>query len=384
MKILFLSHESSRTGAPIVLLEFIKWLREHQPQVICDLVSLKSGELSDDFEVAVGYFKNLKIESPEELSLVQHVIKRFQKRLGVYKPKSNNKELLIEELELRGFDVIYANTVLSLDLATQLKKRNSKAKLFCHIHELNTIIKLKVPHFKEYIASVDKWIAVSNLVKKNLVSNYAISPILIETVPEFTNPISLKPDLLRVKTDFLVGGCGTVHWRKGSDLFIQIARIVKHNYPKLPIKFIWVGEIDEEQKVIIDADIQKCELAETLKFVGSTRNPNFYFKQMDLFLLTSREDPFPLVAIEAGKMGKPIIAFDKASGTTEVLTDTSGSVVNYLDIDAMVEQIVFYYKNRGVLEDHGKNAKMIFDQFVPDIICPQLYNVILKASEKKK
>jgi len=378
LKVLFISHESSRTGAPLVLLSFLKWLKQNQSDIACDLVSLKTGELREEFENVVDSYQELRVEIPEELTLIQLIKRRLLKRLGLFKIKKTNLQILLEELTRKKPEVIYANSALSLDVALALKKTNPKAKLICHIHELETIIKISLPAFKEQASGVDKWIAVSELVKNNLIVNYSIAPPAIETVYEFTDSITLKERALENNSEFIVGGCGTVHWRKGTDLFIQVARYTKHKYPELPIKFMWVGELSSFQETLLAADIHKSNLNETVEFTGHTSNPSPYFERMSLFLLTSREDPFPLVAIEAGKLGKPIIAFDKASGTTEFLSDTCGCVVNYMDVEAMAEQVVYYFQNPDILELHNKTSKHIFSQLNPEKCCPQLYNVIVE------
>ena len=47
--VLFLSHDSSRSGAPIFLLRFLRWLRQNSKIQFRVLVG-KSGELTADFE----------------------------------------------------------------------------------------------------------------------------------------------------------------------------------------------------------------------------------------------------------------------------------------------------------------------------------------------
>ena len=58
-KILFITHEASRTGAPMVILHLIKWLQTNSDYCI-DLLSLKGGELSDEFSEIVHIFARLK------------------------------------------------------------------------------------------------------------------------------------------------------------------------------------------------------------------------------------------------------------------------------------------------------------------------------------
>ena len=49
MRILFISHETTRTGAPLVLLYFLRWLHLHKPDVEVSVLSLKEGDLNQDF-----------------------------------------------------------------------------------------------------------------------------------------------------------------------------------------------------------------------------------------------------------------------------------------------------------------------------------------------
>lgn len=92
--------------------------------------------------------------------------------------------------------------------------------------------------------------------------------------------------------------------------------------------------------------------------------------------MTSKEDPFPLVCIEVGMMGKPIICFDKATGTQEVIENGGGQIVPYLNVDKMAEAIVKYYYDRDLLKHDGEEAKKLFSEFTPEIRCPQIYSII--------
>ena len=39
----------------------------------------------------------------------------------------------------------------------------------------------------------------------------------------------------------MVLGCGTIHPRKGVDLFVACAAAVRALRPRLPIRFVWIG-----------------------------------------------------------------------------------------------------------------------------------------------
>jgi glycosyltransferase involved in cell wall biosynthesis len=60
----------------------------------------------------------------------------------------------------------------------------------------------------------------------------------------------------------------------------------------------------------------------------------------DVFVLTSREDPYPLVCLEAAALEKPIVCFAGAGGMPEFVENDCGFVVPYLDIAAMGDHVV--------------------------------------------
>src|SRR5690606_10497838 len=123
---------------------------------------------------------------------------------------------------------------------------------------------------------------------------------------------------------------GLVDWRKGYDVFIQVARYIKKQRPELDIQFTWVGSISKTNRIIIEEDLLKLGLKETVSFVEELSNPYNVYNSFDVFLMCSREDPFPLVCIEMGMLLKPIICFEKATGTAEIISKGGGEIVAYL------------------------------------------------------
>lgn len=370
-KIIFILHNTSRTGAPLVLFYFLQWLKENKPSVNFTILDIHGGNLSEEFKsLACSYYclENLKLD---EITFYQDFKNRILKRIGKYKSPVHPRDLLIKKLADENFDVIYANSALSLPVANSIKNLSKNSKLVLHVHELNTIIQQLLPDFLDLVNEVDKFIAVSDLVSKNLNSVYNINPDRIRVIYEFSKISGSQKG--KDKDYFLVGGAGTVHWRKGSDLFIQIARYIITYYKEVVIKFEWVGYLSNEEKLIVEGDIQKAGLQKYVSFIGEKVNPIEYFKHFDLFLLCSREDPFPLVAIEVGSLGIPIICFEGATGTGEILKNGGGEIVPYLNIEMASEKIINYYYNRDKLKKDGENARNLFSNFTPEQICPLIY-----------
>jgi glycosyltransferase involved in cell wall biosynthesis len=367
-KILFISHEASRSGAPIVLLQFLKWIKKHHPEFLIGVLIIKSGVLERDFKAVSDKLYFIKSSTNKTL---------FSRLISKLRFKNTNHTKLLKSINKEDYNIIYANSVVSLDIAVKIKlAAKQKPKLIAHIHELYIGLRKYVPEPTAVVPYIDHIIGASNQVVKNIQNSWNINDNKISRVYEF----SAVDDMLISKENssrpFLVGASGTVFWRKGYDFFIQVARYIFDNYENLEIEFNWIGNISKNETLIIEEDLQKLELTNKVKFLGEFENPSHKFNEFDVFLMTSKEDPFPLVCIEVGMLGKPIICFDKATGIQEVMKDGGGVIVPYLNIEVMAEAVVKYYRNKVLYEKDSNIAKDIFRRFSPENMCPEIYAVL--------
>jgi glycosyltransferase involved in cell wall biosynthesis len=375
MKFLFITHDTSRTGAPLVLLQFLNWLKSNQANLEFDVIGLEGGVLETDFKkVCHTYYSYRELIKTKPLKLRQ----RLLLKLGLFK-RTNPKMIFLQKLANSNYNVVYANTIITIPLATDIIKISPKTKLIAHVHELNAVIKCSLPNFFNYISSIHQFIAASRLVETNLANNWNISKNIIEMVYECSF-IDIKEKGMLPKNNennvFTIGASGNVHWRKGHDMFLQVARYINSNFPDVVVKFVWVGKISSEEHIILEEDIQKLDLKAIVLFTGEVENPSIYFNDFDVFVMTSREDPFPLVCIEVGMLGKPIICFKGATGSEEIIENGGGFIVPYLDVEAMGKKIIEYYKSPELIANHGLINKVAFAQFTPELICPKLFSTI--------
>lgn len=357
----------------MVLLHFLKWLQLNQPYIQADLLVLSGGNLEIDFKKVVRYYFDYEVKTkPRSLNRKERILFK----LGWFK-KCNLRDNLLLELSQNNYDVVYANTIASVKFAYDLVSKTKSAKFILHLHELNAIIRLMLPDFHVYTEAIDQFITPARIVKDNLITNWGVSEKKIEVVYECA-AIQESQKHNKTEKEFIIGVSGTVHWRKGQDVFVQVARYLCQHHPENNFKFVWVGKISETEHIIIEEDLLKLGIKDKVFFTGEVFNPENYYNDFDVFLMTSREDPFPLVCIEVGIIGKPIISFDKAVGTNEVLEKGGGFVVPYLDIETMANKVIEYYNNPILLAEHGAVNKVAFSQFTPEVICPQLFSVIIK------
>lgn len=327
-KILFISHDATRTGAPIVFLHHLRGLKD---KGLCFDILLKSGgELTAQFEKIskVYLFKRIT-------NFLNRAINKVSKR--------NAYHDYLKGIFNNNYQIVYGNTVVSADLLQRAKQIDGKLTTVCHVHELDVAIKFFFGenNFRVAIPYIDHFVAASNAVKDVLLKVYEIpsSKItvhyehipLIPTSDDFSPSNKIPPAVLRIC------GSGTLDWRKGIDLFVMTAFLLKKNCPDDHFHFYWIGgDKNSPDYIKIQHDINTLGINDRITIIESCPDPSDYMRQCDVFLLTSREDPFPLVCLEAASLSKPIICFKQSGGMVEFVTDQTGWLVDYLDLPQLV------------------------------------------------
>ncbi|MEP0911415.1 glycosyltransferase family 4 protein [Leptolyngbya sp. GB1-A1] len=352
-KVLFISHDASRTGAPILLLNFLRWFKENT-NIPFKIILGKGGPLEAEFaELApVTVYRQYRRDR-----LSQTVLNR----LSLYRLK--------QYLARDDIGLIYANTITNHHILNQLAFL--QCPVISHVHELEYIIHLMAgDQFATTKSLTTHYITASNAVKDNLVSRHLIPPAHIDTVYGFVPVANLKPNIALSKRDtiraqlhlpdnaFVVGASGTLGWRKSPDLFIQLAQSVRRKYPEAPIYFMWIGGDEGEHLRYFELryDIQRLNLEHSIRFLGNQPNPLEYFAAFDVFALLSREDPYPLVCLEAALLEKPILCFDNSGGEKEFVEDDCGFVIPYLDIETTADKIHLLLESPELRQRFGQRA----------------------------
>ena len=135
----------------------------------------------------------------------------------------------------------------------------------------------------------------------------------------------------------IVIGVGYGDTRKGLDLWAAlIPRVVKAVPDTL---FVWIGLTEATLRNWLLHDLASVGMSDHLLLVGATSDLSPWYSAADLFALTSREDPFPSVVVEAMAYGLPVVLFEESGGTVDLVRDAGGATVPYLDVAAMAAAI---------------------------------------------
>ncbi|KMQ63673.1 hypothetical protein ACM40_02425 [Chryseobacterium sp. BLS98] len=363
-KILLISHEASLSGAPILVLSLLKKLKQQRKDFTIDVLLLRPGQLYEDFAKLSDNKILVANHFNQSLSFVNRNFKKLQ---NAFFPKQESKEQQIEKvtgkLLQNNYDLVYANTAETLEWTIPFYKKNIPT--IVAIHELTFGMESSYPKdfILKNISNVSMIIAGSNAVADNLINRYNADPKKVTAIHSFVDEkLEIQKDKQQIKkelnitgSDIILGIASSQELRKGTDL---VPLLVKKISDKADInfKFINLGGSSKSGPVKCSKiDAEKLGVEDKIIYVDHNKTPNDYINIFDIFLLLSREDPFPLVMLTAAKLHKPIVAFEKSGGAVEFLENGHGILAPYLDLDTMANEVIKLMKDSGLRETYGES-----------------------------
>lgn len=131
----------------------------------------------------------------------------------------------------------------------------------------------------------------------------------------------------------IVGFVGRLHnAMKGADDFLRVIAA-------LPSEFWGLIAGSGPDLENLKHQAQTLKIAERICFAGLLSDPLIAYQAMDVFCLTSRHEPFGLTILEAMACNVPVVGFRCPGGSGEILTPTTGAVIENRDIHQMADAI---------------------------------------------
>jgi glycosyltransferase involved in cell wall biosynthesis len=346
LTILFISHDAYRTGAPILLLNLASLLRSKGFEI--EFLLKKEGELTDEFK-SIG---NTRLAQSSD-SFLQKIKRKLFKSEKAFDNISN--------LPWDSYSCVLSNTITNGNILPIVRKYY-KGKIFSYIHELEiaSMFFTNEQDVAHLLETTDHYLVPCEAVERFLERKYNIPASRIDLLPYYIpKKNTSSPEKKINETSFLVGGVGTPDWRKSPDLFIQVGAMVFKLLPEANILFVWKGVSENNIDVKrLEYDIEKAGLTGRVLLERASGDMPDFYNQLNLLLLTSREDPYPLVVLEAAAAAVPTICFENSGGAIEFVQGSKGgTTVPYLHVQAMATEVINFYQNRQAQETAGQNAK---------------------------
>jgi glycosyltransferase involved in cell wall biosynthesis len=338
--ILVVSHEASRTGAPILALNLVQDLARRYNVVV---LLLGGGPLYDDFRsagasVIVASYLRL-IPGLAGLS-VDRLCRKFKFSFALV--NSIESRVVLRPLKKNGV------CTLSLihEFAAYTRPRGAFVDALTYSDEIVFSASVTLENARlEYPGLAER--SVHTLPQGRCrvpLGGLTQEQELAETVRirNRTRPVDI------LENTVIVIGAGSVNLRKGVDKFIECAAHVVRAPGGDNCRFVWIGkgydpDLDLGYSVYLEDQIRRAGVSDHVFFIEETTAIQAAYEEADLFLLSSRLDPLPNVAIDALAEGVPVLCFNKTTGIVDFLVESGlrdYCVAEYLDSSDMAKKIL--------------------------------------------
>jgi glycosyltransferase involved in cell wall biosynthesis len=241
-------------------------------------------------------------------------------------------------------------------------------RIVSHVHELLPSLLQLSNHtlVKTQLALSDSVIACAPCVANSLIQNFQLSRSKCQIIPEYINPATIAglsenaskaKAGIKTKLDskelekmeqairrgahvFGVGG-NAIH-RKGFDLFPLLVKECKQRFGPIPFHAVWIG-CSEGSPGHVDLAWDLCHmgLEDCVSLIPNVPMDTFrlILRQFQVLTLLSREDPFPLVVLEAGLLEVPTVCFQGSGAIPDLADNQCCIAVDYLDLSAFAAAV---------------------------------------------
>ena len=231
-------------------------------------------------------------------------------------------------------------------------------------------------------------VAVGNSVKENLTDYFHISPEKIVVIHNAVKPETPEKkyrnrvlDKWKEQGFRLLGIIGRLSEQKGIDIFLRVVAELKKKNCK--IRGIIIGDGELKGELIREA--YELGLENEVLFLGYQEHVSTLITQLDLILMPSRWEGFPLTPLEVFAEKKTIVG-SNIGGISEIITDgQNGRLVMKDNVPMFTEavaELLCDSKLRMKMEDNGYeyySRNFSYDSFMEEYV--RLYENVLQKGK---
>jgi glycosyltransferase involved in cell wall biosynthesis len=226
-------------------------------------------------------------------------------------------------------DLVQANTLITIPEA--ITARTTGTPVLMYVHEI-------LPSDMRGAVAGRLIRATAKVVVTN--STRSVEALRARGVTAHMVHYGIQPPAVRPEPPerdrFVVGTLGTVSPRKGSDVFLDVARRVRELLPHA--EFRMIGPCPDGSERPWAEEMVERAAAEGVHW-GTTDDAFGEMEDWDVLLFPTRSEPFGLVVIEAMAMCRPVVA-SNVDGPAEIVTPETGILAEADDADGMAAAVL--------------------------------------------
>lgn len=343
--ILLVTHELSRTGAPIVVLDTAKVLVKNNYFVT--VISLKNGPLTEEF---------LNIGVPVIVMPQMKYIQYFKSETRHFFSKMDL------DIFVNNFDITIMVTATLYNFVRRYF--NTNKKIFWWIHEGSesyNILDSGMP--KNITPNIKVFCGGQYAADQLTIRGYHYYPNILNYGVFDEAKFNKKQKNNKVR--FLLAG--TIGKRKGQLVLLKAIQKLTKNYQDKS-EFIFIGDPYENdlEGINIKKEIQEYErVHDNVKLYKSVSRTELYkiYDTIDVLVLASIDDPMPVVATENFMLSNICLCSNR-TGTSYYIEDKENGFIFQSDnSDELNKKIVYIIDHKNELEEIKAKGRMIYENY---------------------
>ena len=352
----FISHSADMAGAERSLIDLIDGLK--QRDVLCHVVLPVSGRLEEELK------KRLVPRTTMSY--------RWWAMNGNEEKEKIENEINAQAIELASVlddinpDIIYTNTSV-ISVGALAAKILGKPHIW-HIREFgeldhNIRFILPIKERSKFVHENSEYVIYNSKAVEDYYGGDREKSIVIYnnvSVPESV----VMESVFKNKESYKLGVLGTVHAGKNQeDAILAVNNLIKEG---LNVELVIVGYIESSYGEKLKKIVFDNELADKVRFLGNTPNPYSLLKQIDVLIVSSKNEAFGRVIVEGMLEKKPVVA-TKSGGVTEIIKDGfNGLLYTSGNYKELAEKLKFLFYNRDKALQYGQNGYIFATEHFDD------------------
>ena len=325
-----------------------------------------TNELSKHFEVSCVVARNSKLKD-----FIKDVPKYELKRKSSFSISSSVK--LAKIIDAQAIDIVHIHWTKDIPivvLAKVFSKRKPKIVQTRHM----TMTRFKSDFYHKFLyKNIDTIICVTKALEEQI-KKFIPKDIRPKTLTLYLGANEAKKfeekeldnfkAQLKVEDSFMISLVGRINEFKGQYLLIEAMKHLKAKDFK--IKAYIVGSaMDENYLQELKEKVKSYKLEDKIIFTGFTKEPAKYMQASDVVLMTSKNETFGLVTIEAMRNATAVIGAN-SGGVLEIIDDKKTGLLfesgNAQDLASKIEKLYKDESLKNKLAKAGqKKAEELFD-----------------------
>ncbi len=220
------------------------------------------------------------------------------------------------------------------------------------------------PHCKK----MDAIIAVSTSVKDHLLS-LGVEENKCHIIHNMTDMKNVNSST-NLRDPIIFGLMSRLHPVKGADIFIKALKIVRDK--NIEARAIIAGS--GPQKEALEQLTDELGLNDHITFIGWVTDKSQFYKNIDIFIMPSRIEPFGITAIETIAAGCPMIASDCKGPTSFIKDGQEALIVPKENVQELASAMTNLLSDQRLRDDMLYHQAISAKNFTPKVIITNLEN----------